>query len=59
MVRNAIKADFKLSEVLFPSAQMLRRNVSHPRNNFVSQLPRLLIIGALLFLNEYRKIDKG
>ena len=59
MVRNAIKADFKLSEVLFPSAQMLRRNVSHPRNNFVSQLPRLLIIGALSFLDEDRKINKG
>ena len=59
MVRNAIKADFKLSEVLFPSAQMLRRNVSHPRNNFFSQLPRLLIIGALSFLNEDRKINKG
>ena len=56
MVRNAIKADFKLSEVLFPSAQILTRTVSHP---IVSQLPRLLIIGALLFLNEYRKIDKG
>ena len=59
MVRNAIKADFKLSEVLFPSAQMLRRNVSQPRNKFVSQLPRLLIIGALSFLNEDRKINKG
>ena len=59
MVRNAIKADFKLSEVLLPSAQMLRRNASHPRNNFVSQLPRLLIIGALSFLDEDRKINKG